>query len=197
MKKLTLIILIILIAILAFYTIGAYNEILSKDERSYEAFSQVQNQYKRRADLVPALVKTVSAYAKYEKQTFTQVVQARANATSVHIDNLNDTKQMQQFINAQQNLSGALSRLLVTVERYPELKANQNFLSLQAQLEGTENRIAVARKDYIASIKEYNLILRKIPTSFIARVFLPELKPRSIFQASKQEQTMPEINFEN
>src|ERR1051325_4511571 len=151
-----------------------YNRIQGLDEEVKAAWSEVQNQYQRRADLVPNLVATVKGAANFERDTLTQVIEARAKATSATLDpnTLNNPEAFKRFEQAQSQLSGALSRLLVTVERYPELKANQNFRDLQAQLEGTENRIAVARKRYIESVAEYNKAVRYFPTNLTAKFLL-------------------------
>jgi LemA protein len=141
------------------------NNIPTYDEQVKAAWAQVQNQYQRRADLIPNLVETVKGYAKQEQDTLTAVIEARAKATSIQVDanTLNDPARLKQFQEAQGQLTGALSRLMVVSERYPDLKSNQNFLSLQSQLEGTENRIAVARRDFIASVERYNTEIRTFP----------------------------------
>jgi len=145
-----------------------YNTMVEKDETVGEKWSQVETQYQRRADLIPNLVSTVKGYAAHEKETLEAVVEARAKATSVNIDaNKLDAASMQQFQAAQSGLSSALSKLLVVVEKYPDLKANQNFLELQAQLEGTENRIAVARKKFNESVKDYNAYIRKFKKTLL------------------------------
>src|SRR5690606_29912376 len=141
------------------------NNIPRYDEQVKSAWAQVENQYQRRADLIPNLVETVKGFARQEQETLTAVVEARAKATSIQVDanTLDNPEQLQQFQQAQNQLSGALSRLMVVVERYPELKSNQNFLALQSQLEGTENRIAVARRDFIAAVERYNTEIRTFP----------------------------------
>src|SRR5919199_1384220 len=161
-----------------------YNRIQGLDEEVKAAWSEVQNQYQRRADLVPNLVATVKGAANFERDTLTQVVEARSRATSATIDpnTLNNPEAFKRFEQAQSQLSSALSRLLVVVEKYPELKANQNFRDLQAQLEGTENRIAVARKRYVQSVAEYNKAVRFFPTNLTAK-YLLDLKPRESFTA--------------
>lgn len=138
------------------------NNIPQYDEQVKSAWAQVENQYQRRADLVPNLVETVKGFARQEQETLTAVIEARAKATSIQVDanTLDNPEQLQRFQQAQNQLSGALSRLMVVSERYPELKSNQNFLALQSQLEGTENRIAVARRDFIAAVERYNTEIR-------------------------------------
>ena len=141
------------------------NTVPTLEERAKSAWSEVQNQYQRRADLIPNLVETVKGYAAQEREVLVQVTEARARASQVKVDasTVTDPQKFQEYQQAQNQLSGALGRLLVTVERYPELKSNANFLALQSQLEGTENRIAVARRDYIGTVREYNTELRTIP----------------------------------
>ena len=167
------------------------------DETVKEKWAQVQNQYKRRADLIPNLVKTVQGYASHEEGVFKEVTEARSKASQMTIDvsSIDDPAKLKEFENAQKTLGGAPSRLMAITENYPQLKADQNFLSLQSQLEGTENRIAVARKDYIAAVKDYNIALRKIPDKFIAAIFYPELKTRATFEASESEQSAPDVSF--
>ena len=172
-----------------------YNTMVEKDETVGEKWSQVETQYQRRADLIPNLVSTVKGYAAHEKETLEAVVEARAKATSVNIDaNKLDAASMQQFQAAQSGLSSALSKLLVVVEKYPDLKANQNFLELQAQLEGTENRIAVARKKFNESVKDYNAYIRKFPKNFIAGWF--DFEKKAYYEADKGSEKTPKVNFE-
>jgi LemA protein len=173
-----------------------YNKLQGLDEEVKAAWAEAQNQYQRRADLVPNLVETVKGAAKFEQDTLTQVIQARSQATSIKLDakDLSDPQALQRFEQAQRGLSSALSRLLVTVERYPELKANQNYRDLQAQLEGTENRIAVARKRYIESVAEYNKAVRFFPTNLTAR-YLLRLEPRATFTADEKAATPPAVKF--
>ncbi len=162
------------------------NNIPTYDEQVKAAWGQVENQYQRRADLIPNLVETVKGYARQEQETLTAVIEARAKATSIQVDanTIDDPAKLQQFDQAQQQLSGALSRLLVTVEKYPELKSNQNFLSLQSQLEGTENRIAVARRDYITSVQRYNTELRTFPGRLWAMTMYSDMPVRESFTAT-------------
>jgi len=173
-----------------------YNKIQGLDEEVKAAWSEVQNQYQRRADLVPNLVATVKGAANFERDTLTQVIEARSKATAATIDpkTLNDPEAFRRFEQAQNQLSNALSRLLVTVERYPDLKANQNFRDLQAQLEGTENRIAVARKRYIEAVAEYNKAVRYFPTNLTAK-FLLGLDVRPTFTAAEGAARPPEVKF--
>jgi LemA protein len=173
-----------------------YNEIQGLDENVKAAWGEVQNQYQRRADLVPNLVSTVKGAAQFEQQTLQQVIEARAQATSVKLDAnaLSNPETFKKFEEAQRNLSGALSRLLVVVERYPDLKANANFRDLQAQLEGTENRIAVARKRYVESVAEYNKRVRYFPTNLTAK-YLLGLDVRQSFSADDGASKPPKVNF--
>lgn len=196
MKKGILVIIGIVILVALFFA-RYMNNVPRADENVKEKWSQVQNQYKRRADLIPNLVKTVKGYAKHEQETFTKVVEARSKATSMKIDAsvLDNPAKLQAFANAQDGLSSALSKLMVVVERYPDLKADKNFLALQSQLEGTENRISVARRDFITAVKQYNLELRTIPNKFIAALLYPEAKMRETFKASEAEQSVPEVSF--
>ena len=163
------------------------------------AWSQVQNEYQRRADLVPNLVNTVKGYAAQEKSVLTQVTVARAKATQTTInlppDVTSNPQAFHQFEQSQNQLTQALGRLMVVVERYPDLKSNQNFLALQSQLEGTENRIAVARKDYIDSVQTYNTTLRTIPQRWIAGIFYPDAKVKQTFSATEPAQTAPHVQF--
>jgi LemA protein len=173
-----------------------YNKLQGLDEEVKGAWGEVQNQYQRRADLVPSLVNTVKGAAKFEQDTLQQVIQARSAATSVKLDAaaLNNPETFRKFEQAQSQLSSALSRLLVVVERYPDLKANQNFQNLQAQLEGTENRIAVARKRYIQSVTTYNTAVRSFPENLTAK-YLLGLEVRPSFTADEAAQKPPEVKF--
>ncbi|MAU97440.1 MAG: LemA family protein [Fulvimarina sp.] len=173
------------------------NAIPTKEEAAKAAWAQVENQYQRRSDLIPNLVETVKAYARQEKDVLTAVVEARAKATQTRIDasQLSDPAAVQAFQAAQDQLSGTLSRLLATVEAYPDLKSNQNFLALQSQLEGTENRIAVARRDYIEAVRDYNTELKTIPGSWWAALFHPEARPMEAFTATPGSQTPPKVDF--
>jgi LemA protein len=173
-----------------------YNRIQGADEQVKAAWAEVANQYQRRADLVQNLVNTVKGAADFERETLEAVVNARARATSIQAtpELVEDPEAFRRFEQAQGELSGALSRLLVTVERYPDLKANANFRDLQAQLEGTENRIAVARKRYIDAVAEYNKLVRFFPTNLTAR-FLLGAEVRPTFEARPGAETPPEVRF--
>jgi LemA protein len=173
-----------------------YNELQGLDEGVKGAWSEVQNQYQRRADLVPNLVATVKGAANFEQETLQKVIEARAQATSIKLDAqaLSDPATFKKFEDAQRNLSGALSRLLVVAEQYPDLKANQNFRDLQAQIEGTENRIAVARKRYVESVQTYNTSVRSFPYNLTAQ-YLLGLKVRETFSADEAAQKPPQVKF--
>jgi LemA protein len=174
-----------------------YNVIPTKEEAAKARWAEVQNQYQRRADLVPNLVSTVQGYAKQEKDVLTQVTEARAKATSIHLDanDLTDPEKVKQLQDAQNALSGALGRLLAVSENYPDLKSNQNFLTLQSQLEGTENRIAVARRDYIAAAQDFNTELRTFPSVIWAKTVFSSTKPLVPFAADSEAQTAPKVKF--
>ncbi|VFU07459.1 LemA family protein [Methylocella tundrae] len=174
-----------------------YNTIPTLEEQAKAKWADVQNQYQRRADLIPNLVATVQGYAKQEKDTLTAVTEARAKATSINIDasQLTDPVKLQQFQEAQGQLSGALGRLLAVSENYPDLKSNQNFLALQSQLEGTENRIAVARRDYIEAARVYNTALQTFPTILWAKTVFAGKQPLATFTANDAAQTAPQVKF--
>jgi Uncharacterized conserved protein len=175
------------------------NNVPRLDEETKAAWSQVLNQYQRRADLIPNLVETVSGYAKQEREVLTAVVEARAKATQVQVqlppDILTNPEAFKQFQESQQQLSGNLARLLAVVENYPDLKSNQNFLSLQSQLEGTENRISVARRDYIEAVRQYNTELRTIPGRWIAAILYPDAKVKQTFDIPAESQQVPKVKF--
>lgn len=173
-----------------------YNKLQGLDEDVKGAWSEVQNQYQRRADLIPNLVATVKGAADFEQETLQKVIEARSAATAVKIDAnaLNNPDLFKKFEQVQNQLSSALSRLLVVVEKYPDLKANQNFQNLQAQLEGTENRIAVARKRYIERVAEYNKGIRFFPTNLTAK-YLLGLDARQTFSATEGAERPPQVNF--
>jgi LemA protein len=173
------------------------NAVPRQDEAVKSAWSQVLNQYQRRTDLIPNLVETVKGYARQEQQVLTQVTEARAKATQMQLpaNMLSNPDAFRQFEQNQSALSGALGRLLVVSERYPELKSDQNFLALQSQLEGTENRIAVARRDYIAAVQTYNTTLRTIPSRWVAAWLYPDAKVRETFTISEQAQQVPQVKF--
>lgn len=193
-KNLGLVITIGIIAIAVMWCISGYNGLVSMDEGVQNKWADVETQYQRRADLIPNLVNTVKGYAAHEKETLEGVVKARSEATSVKIDPSNMTaEQMAQYQNAQNGVTSALSKLLLVVEKYPDLKANQNFQELQSQLEGTENRIAVARRDYNAVAKEYNTAVRKFPKNILAGMFGFEKK--EYFEAQEGSEAAPEVKF--
>jgi len=196
MSKTVPIILAVLTLVLVF-GVGVYNKIIGGDETVTASWSEVVNQYQRRADLIPNLVSTVKSFAKQEKDVLTGVVEARAKASSIQItpDTLNDPAALQKFSQAQDQLGSALSRLLVTVERYPELKSNQNFLDLQKQLEGTENRITVARKRYISAVRDYNLVVRKFPGNIISNLIGVTTKPNFTVENEAEIKTPPKVDF--
>lgn len=173
------------------------NAVPRYDEEVKAAWSEVLNQYQRRADLVPNLVETVAGYARQEKETLTAVVEARSKATQMQLppDILTNPEAFKQFQQSQAALGGALARLLVVVEKYPELKSNQNFLSLQSQLEGTENRITVARRDYILSVQKYNTELRTIPGRWVAGVLYPDAEVKQTFDIAEQAKEAPKVKF--
>jgi LemA protein len=174
-----------------------YNQFQSLDEQVKSAWSEVLNQYQRRADLVPNLVATVKGEANFEQDTLTKVVEARAKATSVQVtpETLNNPEAFQKFQQAQGELSSALSRLLVVSERYPDLKSNQSFRDLRVQLEGTENRITVARNRYIQAVQQYNVLARSFPTNLTAMVFHYEPKPSFTVQNEAQISVPPTVDF--
>jgi LemA protein len=173
------------------------NNVPTLEEQAKSAWGEVQNQYQRRADLIPNLVETVKGFAAQEREVLTQVTEARARASQIQVDasTVTDPQKFQEFQQAQNQLSGALGRLLVTVERYPELKSNANFLALQSQLEGTENRIAVARRDYVEAVRAYNTELRTIPGRWIAAFLYPDAKPMVTFTAAAGTERPPEVKF--
>lgn len=183
------------VALLVIFGISSYNGLVQKQQNVNQAWAQVENQYQRRSDLIPNLVNTVKGAADFEKQTLTSVIEARSKATSIQVSasDLNNPQKLQQFQQAQQQLSGALSRLMVTVERYPELKANQNFRDLQTQLEGTENRISTERMRFNESVQNYNTSIKKFPTNIFAGIF--GFNEKAYFQAEEGAEKAPEVNF--
>jgi LemA protein len=174
-----------------------FNTIPTYEENAKAAFSEVQNQYQRRADLIPNLVETVKGYASHEKDTLQAVVEARAKATQITVtpETLKDPEALKKFQDAQAGLTSALSRLIAVSEAYPDLKANQNFLALQAQLEGTENRIAVARKDFIGAVQQYNTELKTIPGRWWAALLYPDAKEMAQFQVEATVTEVPKVDF--
>jgi len=171
-----------------------YNTLQVQDEQVKSAWSEVLNQYQRRADLIPNLVETVKGYAAQEREVLTQVTEARAKASSIQV-NADDPASLAQFQAAQGELTGALSRLLVTVENYPDLKSDQNFRELQAQLEGTENRITVARNRYIQAVQDYNVTVRQFPTNLTAMVFGYDVKPNFTVENEAEISKPPTVDF--
>lgn len=196
MKKALIPILVIALVGLFIYVkaVGVYNMFVQNEETINGTWAEVETQYQRRADLIPNLVNTVKGYADFEQETLTGVIEARAKATSItmNVGDLSPEK-IAQFQQAQDQLGGALSRLLVAVERYPDLKANQNFLELQAQLEGTENRIAVARRNFNQSVQEYNSSLRTFPNNIFAGWYGFERK--GYFEAAQGAENAPSVQF--
>ncbi len=176
-----------------------FNTIPTNEEKAKAAWSQVLNQYQRRADLIPNLVESVKAYAAHERETLEAVVNARSKATQVQVsvDNLSNAEAFKAFQESQAGLTGALSRLLAVVESYPDLKANQNFLALQAQLEGTENRISVARRDYIEAVRVYNTALKTLPTMIWANLWFTDNQPYQNFSIADDKMDAPKIDFGN
>ena len=191
MKK-GLIVIIVLVVLAAIWGVGVYNGLVSKQENVEKAVGNVQTAYQKRADLIPNLVATVKNYAEYEAGTLTAVVEARAKATSVTLDANNLTEEsLKAFQAAQDQMSSALSRLLVTVEQYPDLKANQNYLDLQSQLEGCENAIANARREFNETARDYNTAVRRFPGNIIAGMFGFDKKP--YFEASEGAEKAPDV----
>ena len=188
-------VVVLLVLVVGGCAVRVNNQLVGLEQNVNEKWAQVQNVYQRRADLIPNLVETVKGFATQERTVLTEVVEARAKATSIQVtpETLNDPKAMERFQAAQGQLSGALSRLLVTVERYPELKSNQNFLQLQSQLEGTENRIAVARRDFIEAVRAYNTEIRTFPGQIWAMI--RGSKPMAEFAANEDAQKPPQVKF--
>ncbi len=190
----TILIIVVIIVALGAMLVSPYNKMVQKDEGCSKAWANVENAYQRRMDLIPNLVKTVEGAANYEKGTLTEVIEARAKATSVQVDPSNLTEEsLAKFQAAQDQLSSALSRLMVVVERYPELKANQNFLELQAQLEGTENRIAVERGKFNETVNDYNSYIRRFPNNIIAGIF--NFDKKGYFKAAEGADKAPDVEF--
>lgn len=196
MKKYSWKILLALVAIVIISVISSYNSLVNLSESRSAGWGNVQNSYQRRADLIPNLVNVVKGYAKHEQSTLTQVIQARANATSVTIkvEDLN-AESMQKFQSAQDGLSSALSRLLAIAESYPDLKANQNFLNLQEQLEGTENRIAYVREQFNDLTNKYNKKRNRVPTVFWVKMFYPKFKAEPYFESKEGSENAPIVEF--
>ena len=189
-----LVILVVLMGLVV-WGVGINNQLVTLQQNVNEKSSQVQNVYQRRADLIPNLVETVKGFATQERTVLTEVTEARSKASSIQLtpETLNDPKAMERFQAAQGQLTGALSRLMVVVEKYPELKSNQNFLQLQSQLEGTENRIAVERRRFNEAVREYNTRLQLAPGSIVARLL--GFTPKAYFEASPDAATPPKVKF--
>ncbi|MCQ2345528.1 MAG: LemA family protein [Paludibacteraceae bacterium] len=193
-KKSIWIIVIAAVAAVVFWCIGRYNAMVTAEENVETSWAQVENQYQRRADLVPNLVSTVKGYAQHESQTLEEVVAARAKATQITIDPTNATpEQLMAYQEAQGELSQALGRLLAISENYPDLKANQNFLELQSQLEGTENRITVARNAFNEAAKQFNVLIRRFPNNIIANSF--GFDKKAYFEAEAGAEKAPVVEF--
>lgn len=193
-KNKTTVIILAVIAVAVIWGVSGYNSMVGMDEGVQGKWADVETQYQRRADLIPNLVNTVKGYAAHEKETLAAVVQARSEATSVKIDPTNMTaEQMAQYQQAQNGVTSALGKLLVVVEKYPDLKANQNFQELQAQLEGTENRIAVARRAFNEAAKNYNTTIRRFPKNILAGMFGFEKK--AYFEAEQGSEKAPQVEF--
>jgi LemA protein len=173
------------------------NTIPTLDEQAKARWADVQNQYQRRADLIPNLVETVKGYAKQEEKVLTEVTEARAKATSIKVDasTITDPEKLKQYQDAQAQLTGALGRLLAVSEAYPDLKSNQNFLTLQSQIESTENRITVARRDYVEAVRQFNTALRTFPTVLWASTLYRSSRPMAEFTASEGSEKAPEVKF--
>lgn len=187
---------LILVVILGFYGMNVNNSLVEQQERVNQSWAQVENQYQRRADLIPNLVNTVEGAADFERETLNEVIEARSRATSIQVDagDLENPEQVAAFRQAQQELTGALSRLLATVEDYPELQANQNFRDLQTQLEGTENRISTERMRFNEAVSTYNTSIRQFPKSLFAGIL--GFDQKAYFEADEGADEVPEVNFE-
>ena len=194
MKKVTLISIIAVVAILILWIVSSYNKLVNYDEAVIKAWANVESQYQRRADLIPNLINTVKGYAQHESQTLEDVVAARAKATSIQIDPSNITpEQLQQYQQAQNQVGSALGRLLAVAESYPDLKANENFRDLQVQLEGTENRIQKSRSEYNDAVREYNVRVRRFPGNIVASIFGFDTK--TPFQSEAGSEKAPTVQF--
>lgn len=193
-KTMNIVSIVVILAILAIWVISAYNGLVKKDEACSQQWSKVESQYQRRLDLIPNLVNTVKGYASHEQETLLEVVQARNTASNTKVNPNNLTQEsLDKYQQSQAALKSSLDRLMVVVERYPDLKANQNFLELQSQLEGTENRIAVERQNFADVVNAYNSKLRRFPTNIIAGLFGFERK--AYFAAEKGAETAPKVEF--
>jgi LemA protein len=188
-------VILLFVVIMVLWGIGAYNNLVTINESVTQSWGQVENQYQRRADLIPNLVSTVKGYAEFERGVLTDVTEARASVSEMNItpEVLNDPAAFQKFQQLQGELSGAISRLLVTVENYPNLKANENFLQLQAQLEGTENRITVARNKFNETVQSYNTTIKRFPNSMLAGIF--GFGEKQYFKSAPGSETAPKVEF--
>ena len=194
MKKVTIIILVAVVAIIAFWAISGYNSLVGMDENVSNQWANVETQYQRRADLIPNLVNTVKGYAAHEKETLEGVIAARSQATQIKVDPTDLTpEKLAEYQKAQGQLATALGKLLAITENYPDLKANQNFLELQAQLEGTENRINVARKNFNDAARAYNTAIRRFPKNILAGLF--GFDKRAYFEAAEGAEQAPQVQF--
>lgn len=194
MKNKGLWILLGILAVVVVWAISGYNSLVSSDENVNKAWANVESAYQRRSDLIPNLVNTVKGYAEHEKETLQQVVEARSKATSMSIDAATATpEQMQAWIDAQQEVSSALGRLIAISESYPQLRANENFLALQTQLEGTENRIKTERDRYNEAVQAFNVKIRRFPTNILASMF--GFERRTMFEAEAGAEKAPEVQF--
>ncbi len=196
MKKrgwITLAVVVIIVLVLFSWFKGTYNNMVTRSEAVQAQLGNIENQYQRRADLIPNLVNTVKGYASHEESTFTQVVEARAKATQTQL-NMDDAAAMAKYVQAQGELSSALNRLMAISENYPDLKANQNFLDLQTQLEGTENRIAVERRKYNESARDFNTYIKMFPRNLLSGMF--GFAPINYFEAQEGAQEVPTVSFE-
>lgn len=194
MKKVTIIIIVAVVAIIAIWTVSGYNSLVGMDENVSNQWANVETQYQRRADLIPNLVNTVKGYAAHEKETLEGVIAARSQATQIKVDPTDLTpEKLAEYQKAQGQLATALGKLLAITENYPDLKANQNFLELQAQLEGTENRINVARKNFNDAAKTYNTTIRRFPKNILAGMF--GFDKRAYFEAAEGAEQAPQVQF--
>ena len=194
MKKVTIIILVAVVAIIAIWAVSGYNSLVGMDENVSNQWANVETQYQRRADLIPNLVNTVKGYAAHEKETLEGVIAARSQATQIKVDPTDLTpEKLAEYQKAQGQLATALGKLLAITENYPDLKANQNFLELQAQLEGTENRINVARKNFNDAAKTYNTTIRRFPKNILAGIF--GFDKRAYFEATEGAEQAPQVQF--
>ena len=194
MKKVTIIIIVAVVTIIAIWAVSGYNSLVGMDENVSNQWANVETQYQRRADLIPNLVNTVKGYAAHEKETLEGVIAARSQATQIKVDPTDLTpEKLAEYQKAQGQLSTALGKLLAITENYPDLKANQNFLELQAQLEGTENRINVARKNFNDAAKAYNTTIRRFPKNILAGMF--GFDKRAYFEAAEGAEQAPQVQF--